>query len=939
MEFYLTDARDMGRGVVVLFGRQKGESARHVQVTVENICRVSYVRPRDEIEKVTVSMELTQRWPNILTSKQATRSYAFGRKDLAHGTNQYVKVKTSYADPNFPCGSGNTFSAAATPFQRNALQSFLIDRCIKGPSWLTVLDATKVNESDFVVTSPKKVFNEEASDSVLSLPPKLRIAELRIDVDNLAGTIKSVGFRLRVMEDGETVQCERRIVYTWTGYHPYTSGMEDDWIILSLVSEHAMLSACLREIQSCDVDMIYGYDITRLLEIVHKHSTETMHLGKLQGFWSSGILICDIKVLAKEIVNTSLRTFDLRTIGDAVLGPGQYDTMAIENVIDLLPRIREEMDLAWGIGAKTGVIELTRCLSKLAGCPWNVTLKSNRLQRIDYLLSHEFGGSRKFIVPEEKEEDIGLEKGETSSSSYVGGLVLDPIRGLHGKEGLIVLLDFRSLYPSLVCEHDICFVGFGTGGGVLPQILGKFMEMRRLERRKSPQTSLTLIRQIALKLIANTVYGCIGSPHCRYHSIAIASEITNRGRAALQDVVGIVRAKGMKVIFGDTDSIAIQTSTTDHESALSMAEPILEEVNAVTKFREMVVDKIFRALLVVSKKKYAYIEENSNKCDYKGIDAVRRDWSPLAKTASLKVVQFLLNSVVSQAEPKTVEESVQTLLQELVTSVRNGTHDIGDFVITKMLAQAPKDYKAQDLRALPHVRAAIKQKITAAKECVSYVVCKGKDELAPEASHNVLPMGQATLQDIDVDWYLSDQVAKCVARVFLLQPCNTTEDEEKDERGALCFVKKAMGLQVSESVPDATKEIIKEIRRGRSNPIWLSADEEMFSKCPPILLECCFCGHRMGTEERDLVGLLPKSTHVEIHCPRCKLTFSVEDVVPQLQDYLHAASYSAVNLALAKDYVRRKFDAEWTLAKFNISYVLTEDVATFLKKIKERVFS
>jgi DNA polymerase alpha subunit A len=103
-------------------------------------------------------------------------------------------------------------------------------------------------------------------------------------------------------------------------------------------------------------------------------------------------------------------------------------------------------------------------------------------------------------------------------------------------------MDFNSLYPSIIQEYNICFTtvsrkrppGESTDDyipnlpsadaapGVLPTEIKKLVDSRRDVKTllKNPRLSNDQkmqydIRQQALKLTANSMYGCLGFSHSR----------------------------------------------------------------------------------------------------------------------------------------------------------------------------------------------------------------------------------------------------------------------------------------------------------------------------------------------------------------------------------------------------------------------------------------
>ena len=65
---------------------------------------------------------------------------------------------------------------------------------------------------------------------------------------------------------------------------------------------------------------------------------------------------------------------------------------------------------------------------------------------------------------------------------------------------------------------------------------------------------------------------------------------------------------GMQVIYGDTDSIMINTSSTSLEEVMRIGGEVKRQVNKRYRMLEIEIDGIFKCMLLLKKKKYAAVK-------------------------------------------------------------------------------------------------------------------------------------------------------------------------------------------------------------------------------------------------------------------------------------------------------------------------------------------
>ncbi|TIA04321.1 hypothetical protein D6C82_01066 [Aureobasidium pullulans] len=738
-------------------------------------------------------------------------------------------------------------------------------------------------------------------------------------------------------------------------------------------SEGAVLSKFLALLDRNDPDVLIGHrlddvDYTLLLSRMRECRTPGWHrigrlkrhewpknIGKGGGSFfverqlAAGRLLCDLGNDMGKSLMTKCQSWSLDEMCDLVLG-GENKRRDIDNDVllkmatnraGLMQYIKlTEADTFFiaAIALKVQMLPLTKVLTNLAGNSWARTLSGTRAERNEYILLHEFH-KNKYICPDKiwgkgkaKSDEDNPEGDEGADAKkkdkFKGGLVFEPEKGLYDK--FILVMDFNSLYPSIIQEYNICFttversetnedeekvpeVPADTNNkGILPRLIRTLVHRRREVKKLMKDKSATSdqlatweIKQMALKLTANSMYGCLGYTKSRFYARPLAMLTTYKGREILQSTKDLAEsAHGLRVIYGDTDSVMVNTNVDNIMDAMKIGNDFKKSVNERYELLEIDIDNIFRRLLLHAKKKYAavnMIEKDGkwiDKLEVKGLDMRRREYCALSKDTSTELLNFLL----SGEDPETVVSQIHDHLREVASQMRANTIPLRKYTIYTQLGKNPKEYPNGN--SMPSVQVALKLmakgKHVKAKDVMSYIICNDSSGSAEKAAKNAFPVDEVLRAENelkpDIDYYLHKQILPPVER--LCAPIEGTN---------VSLLAECLGLDTSKYRVSSASGGNNYNAETEIHPLESQVPDEIrYKDCQPLGLMCLSC--RTPFQFRGLgVNATPdaetRTAKVEndgIHCPAdgCGAVMPQLALAAQLESQIraHTAQYYAATL-------------------------------------------
>lgn len=508
-------------------------------------------------------------------------------------------------------------------------------------------------------------------------------------------------------------------------------------------NERELLQAFFDWLESTDPDIIIGWNVINfdcwyLQQVCNKYRIDLrLGRGTAKVSWREldddgerraitvpGRVVLDgielLKAATWRFESFSLNAVAGELLGEAKLIQGNDRGEKIAELFHHHPRQLADYNLqdcvlVWKIFEKAGLLAFAIARSKLTGLPMDRIGGSVASFDFRYLPPlHRHG----FVAPNGHWVD------EVEHSP--GGFVMDSRPGIYQN---VIVLDFKSLYPSIIRSFKIDPMGMAIGlheeldqselvpgfkgawfsksRTLLPGIIAELWQARDAAKHDNNQP----LSQ-AIKIIMNAFYGVLGSAGCRFFDARLASSITRRGHQIIQQTAAYIEQQGWPVIYGDTDSVFVWLKSVDTaDEAIVLASNLAQQLNdwwrqqlqrdyAIESFLEIEFETLYQKFLMPtirgsdkgSKKRYAGIVHGQQpRLVFKGLENVRTDWTRLAREFQQELYRRIF-----------YEEPYREFIKNLVADLLAGKYD-DQLVYRKRLRRRLEDYQRN---IPPHVQAA-----------------------------------------------------------------------------------------------------------------------------------------------------------------------------------------------------------------------------------------
>ena len=425
-------------------------------------------------------------------------------------------------------------------------------------------------------------------------------------------------------------------------------------------------------------------------------------------------------------------------------------------------------------------IPLEVALAKLCGTTLSEATVSTAGQLVEYLLMR-YAKINKQIMPN---KPSGAETDLRMANPFEGAYVKTPSAGIYDK---LAILDFRSLYPSIIIAYNIDPSTIAEKDeeahespngirfrkvplGIMPTVLKLLLSERegvKKEYKKNPDDKALGAKSQALKILANSLYGYLGYARARWYSRECASSVTALAREYIKKTIENAERADFDVLYADTDSLVMLMKEKTEADVMAF----VKQVNGtLPQSMELELDDFYvRGVFVGkkggaagAKKKYALLSK-SGRIKIRGFELVRRDWSNAARETQRKVLETILK--------EGDKEKAIAIVRDKIMELKEGKTDIKELVIHTQLRKGIDSYDATspELAAAQKAVKLGKERSEVEGITIGYVITKHGSSISEKAQL------EEYAKDYDADYYIYHQILPATLKI--LKELGTSEDE------------------------------------------------------------------------------------------------------------------------------------------------------------------
>ncbi|MFB6236971.1 MAG: DNA polymerase domain-containing protein [Halopenitus sp.] len=397
--------------------------------------------------------------------------------------------------------------------------------------------------------------------------------------------------------------------------HTIEEKSNEDWSVYSYEDERDMLNGFIDFIKATDPDIVTAWNLddydgpylVNRMKNLHIDYSEISPINRVEMSQDMsrintvrGRAFIDMIPAFKKVYFSELESYRLNAVGANLLGleKVQFETnisqLWRDNPEKLIEYNMRDVEIMAKLDEKFRIWETIQEIQRFVGVNLEDCVHPTRASQAYFMRMTD----RK--MPRKQYNEKG------GKDSFSGGFVKEATPGI---SEMVSVLDLASQYPSTMISFNMSpekkvdspeatdaeTISVGNGvhfeydeQGFIPKILLELIERRDREKELRDQYEYGTeeyerhdITQYALKVIANSIYGVLGSPFFMLYDREIAASTTHIGRESINWSLTKSKEMGYEPIYSDTDSVMVSVGDSDMEveTAVDKAIKLGEYIN------------------------------------------------------------------------------------------------------------------------------------------------------------------------------------------------------------------------------------------------------------------------------------------------------------------------------------------------------------------------